>query len=130
MDSIKISSDIFTAIETLLFLSDEREFPEYCYQGEFSISQDDIDLVDADSVKKLGKSVSEFLNEAGIENVEDYEDTTARSVVRDAIYTVAGSGITFETTEAYEHLRMCAKKHLGWLEFAGPTKGNDGKIYF
>lgn len=124
----EVSSDVRKAIEVLLFCADNEEFPKPSGQ-EFSISQKDIDLFDKESLEKLEKSISDFLEESGIENVEEYEEVSGRSVVADGVYTGVGSGVTFEHTPAYEHLRMCAKKHLGWLEFAGPYKGDDGKIY-
>lgn len=125
-----IDSDLFEAVQTVLFCSPEDEFPEYCYSGEFSITNDDVERFDAESLQRLQNSIDAFLNEAGIENREDYEESTGRNIVVDAIYTAIGSGMTFEQCAAYEHLRMCAKKHLGYLEFSGPIKGNDGKIYF
>lgn len=124
-----INSDLFEAVQTILFCTSEDEFPEYCYSGEFSITNADVERFDAESLQKLQNSIDAFLNEAGIENREDYEERTGRNIVSDAVYTGLGSGVTFEQCAYYDHLRMCAEKHLGWLEFAGPYKGDDGKIY-
>lgn len=125
-----IDSDLFEAVETVLFFTNEDEFPEYCYSGKFSITNDDVEKFDDKSLQRLQTAVDAFLNEAGAENIEDYEERTGRNIVSDAVYTGLASGVTFEQCAYYEHLRTCAKKHLGWLEFAGPYKGDDGKIYF
>lgn len=133
MTTNTVTENVFKMLEVLLFCSDENDFPEYCYSGEFSISQEDVDKFDVESLFKLQKAGVEFANEVGEDLIERYDHITGRNVFADAVYTGLGTGITFEgkevSIEMWKALREAAHKHLGWLEFACPYKGDDGKIY-
>lgn len=81
------------ALTCLFFTSDEEDFPEYCYSGEFSINQDDIDLLDKEDLDKLSKICDKFqekwkdlLDQAG----DDFQNGC------DFIYELGGHGVGFQ----------------------------------
>lgn len=79
-------------ITCLFFTSDEEDFPEYCYGGEFSISDDEVELLDKEDLNKVIQLCNKFqkdnkdlLEQAG----DDFQNGC------DLVYGLGGHGVGF-----------------------------------
>lgn len=79
-------------LETLLFTTSEDEFPEYCYSGEFSASNEDISRFDSQAINRSKVELDVFERQArGIVGWGVLKD----SWPRDFAYSRNGHGTGF-----------------------------------
>lgn len=93
-----MDSNLRDYLETLLFTTCEEEFPEYCYSGEFSASNEDLARFDKRSINRSEVELNIFERQAraivGYSGLQD-------SWPRDFAYSRNGHGTGFFDRKGY-----------------------------
>lgn len=133
-----IDQFIFSYIQALLWTSNEDEFPEYCYSGEFSISIEDVERISPDTLDRIIKDCAAFEDavesalanwtgeDANIDQIDSYKAGHDFALTRNG----CGSGFWDRDADVYgveprDTMNRIAKS---FPEF-NLYKGEDGLIY-
>lgn len=98
--------DTFTwgFITCLFFTTNENDFPEFCYSGEFSIDKNDANRLTSDALFKIIDLCSKFQEDNADLLAQTHGDDLQNGM--DLCYAISGHGVGY-TDRAYDH---------GWSE--------------
>ncbi len=80
-------------ITCLFFTTNEEDFPEYCYSGEFNASREDFNRFTFEALRRIVRLCAKFQKE-NKELLDKTPDPRQNGI--DYCYTIGGHGVGFE----------------------------------